>query len=229
MEESKDPRIQIHANLEDVQKEIEQAAKDRKSEIDEEMKDQKKALKNEMKDLKDEAKSGYEEYKTYKKDSEDPAASEKVSTAKEASKVIKKNIEVDYEESKEQLDRDADMRKESIDRMLDDSDDAMEARQQREVRDNRMAGQTNSLIPEPDMNDSANMKMENSGKTEEGNMNMNRASAAISSPVYEVEDTLITDDHSDEFVLIHEERMYADADADSMNESKNNRNSCQPK
>jgi len=146
MEKNHDPRFHIHANLDEVQQEIEKAAKDRKSEIKDEIKDQKKSLKDEMKDLKSEADGSYKDYKNYKDDSDDPVASEKISTAKEASKVIKKSIELDYEDSIDMVDREGDKRMDSIDRMLDDSDEAIEARRRREMRDNREPSNIDAII-----------------------------------------------------------------------------------
>lgn len=146
MEKNHDPRFHIHANLDEVQQDIEKAAKDRKSEIKDEIKDQKKSLKDEMKDLKSEADDSYKDYKNYKDDSDDPVASEKISTAKEASKVIKKSIELDYEDSIDMVDREGDKRMDSIDRMLDDSDEAIEARRRREIRDNREPSNIDAII-----------------------------------------------------------------------------------
>ncbi len=146
MEKNHDPRFHIYANLDEVQQEIEKAAKDRKSEIKDEIRDQKKSLKDEMKDLKSEADDSYKDYKNYKDDSDDPVASEKISTAKEASKVIKKSIELDYEDSIDMVDREGDRRMDSIDRMLDDSDEAIEARRRREIRDNREPSNIDALI-----------------------------------------------------------------------------------
>lgn len=123
MEDKRDPRFQIHADLDQVQKDIEKAADDRKSEIKQEIKDQKKSLKEEAKDLKQEAKDNYKEYKDYKKESEDPLADEKIATAKKASKVVTKGIDLDYNDSKDMLEKEAEKRMESIDMMLSDSDE----------------------------------------------------------------------------------------------------------
>jgi len=122
MENSKDPRIQIYTNLDNVQDDIEKAADERKREIKQEAKDQIDSMKDGVKDLKQEAKDSFKSYKEYKKDSDDPVADEKISTAKEATKVVQKNIENDYEETKKKIEDEADMRINSIDNMLDDSD-----------------------------------------------------------------------------------------------------------
>jgi len=119
MEEQRDPRIQIYANLDHVQSDLEKAADERKKEIKQEAKDQISSLKDGVKDLKGEAKDSYKDYKDMKKESDDPLAKEKISTAKEASKVVEKGIEQDYEETKAKIERDAEHRINSIDNMLD--------------------------------------------------------------------------------------------------------------
>lgn len=121
MDESRDPRIQIYANLDDVQKEIEQAAKERKDEIRSEAKEYQKSVRAEMKDLIKETKDCFRQYQDYKKSTDDPIASEKISTAKEASKVVEKGIKNDYEETKDRIDREAEHRINSIDNMFGDS------------------------------------------------------------------------------------------------------------
>ncbi|MDU1904341.1 MAG: hypothetical protein E6772_06100 [Dysgonomonas sp.] len=126
MEENRDPRIQIYANLDNVQNEIEKAAKDRKSEIKQEAKDQINSLKDEVKDLKDEAKESFKNYKEMKKDSDDPLAKEKISTAKEASKVIEKGIDNDYEQTKNRIEKEAEFRLNSIDNMLEENDESID-------------------------------------------------------------------------------------------------------
>jgi len=194
MENSQDPRIQIHANLDDVQKEIEKAAEDRKDEIKQEMKDHKSTLKDEVKDLKQEAKDSYKEYKEYKKDSEDPVADEKIATAKQASKVVTKSIDLDYQDTKDQIDMEAEDRMKSIDRMFDNSDDTVDAHNQRSVRNANITGSTESMIT-----GQTDMPASNIGNTPMGNACSNR-------PDYEMRDTLITDDMSDDYLYIHEER-----------------------
>lgn len=120
MNESRDPRILIYSNLDNVQKDIEQAAQERKNEIKGEMKDQKKSLKDGVKDLKQEVKDNFKEYKEYKKESGDPLADQKISTAKEASKVVEKGIDHDHKTSLDRIDREAEHRMNSIDNMLKD-------------------------------------------------------------------------------------------------------------
>lgn len=122
MEESRDPRIQIYANLDNVQNDIEKAAKDRIDEIKNEAKEEKKSVKDGVKDLKQTAKDSYKEYKDFKKDSGDPLADEKISTAKEATRVVQKGIDHDHEQTKNQIDYHAEERINSIKNMLDDSD-----------------------------------------------------------------------------------------------------------
>ena len=124
MDNKNDPRILIYSNLDNVQKDLEDTAKDRISEIKNEAKEQKDSLKSGVKDLKQEAKDSYNEYKEYKKDSGDPLASEKISTAKEAHKVVEKGIENDYQQTVDQIDREAEHRINSINNMLDDSKEA---------------------------------------------------------------------------------------------------------
>jgi len=120
MDERRDPRILIYSNLDNVQKDIEQAAKDRKDEIRSQMEQEKKSLKDGVKDLKQEAKDSYKEYKEYKKDSNDPAAGHKISAAKDVSKAIEKGIENDYQDTVDRMERDAEHRMNSIDNMLKD-------------------------------------------------------------------------------------------------------------
>jgi len=122
MENNNDPRIQIYANLDNVQDEIEKSAKDRKDEIKQAAKDHIDDIKDGMKNLKQEAKDSFEDYKQKKKDSDDPLAKEKIATAKEATKVVHKNIENDYEETKDKIEREAEHRINSIDNMLNDSE-----------------------------------------------------------------------------------------------------------
>jgi len=123
METNKDPRLQIYANLDNVQDDIEKAAKERKDEIRDEAQRQIDSLKQGVDDLKQEAKNSFEHYKGRKKDSDDPIADEKISIAKEASKVVEKNIEDDYRQTKDQIEEDVDRRLKSIDNMLEDSND----------------------------------------------------------------------------------------------------------
>lgn len=122
MDNIRDPRIQIPTNLNEVQKEMEQAVSDREKEIKQEMADHKKSLKEEVKGLKQEVDNRYTDYKDYKKDSGDPVSDEKVSTAKEASKVMKKNIELDYEETIDRIEEEGNRRLESLDNMMKDPD-----------------------------------------------------------------------------------------------------------
>jgi len=124
MDSKQDPRIQIYANLDDVQKDIEQAAKDRKDQIKSQAKDDKKAIKDERKDLQQGVKDDYKEYKDKIKDRDDPYSKEKSNIAKEAHNIMKKDIEADYNETIDRIDMDADERINSIDNMLaDDKDD----------------------------------------------------------------------------------------------------------
>jgi len=120
MNEKRDPRILIYSNLDNVQKDIEDAAKDRRDEIKNEIKDQKKSLKDGVKDLKQEVKDNFNDYREYKKNSGDPLADQKISTAKEASKVIEKGIDNDHQASLDRIDREAEHRLNSIDNMLQD-------------------------------------------------------------------------------------------------------------
>lgn len=120
MENKQDPRIQIYADLNKVQQEIDDAAKERIKEIKKEVKEDTKAIKNEMKGLKKEAKESLENYKECLENSNDPTAKEKVSTAEEVHKVIEKNIDIDYQQTKDQLTREKDYRISSIENMLDD-------------------------------------------------------------------------------------------------------------
>ena len=196
MENSRDPRIQIHADLNDVQKDIEKAAEDRKDEIKQEMKDHKKTLKDEAKDLKQEAKDNYKDYKEYKKDSNDPVTDEKIATAKKASKVVTKSIDLDYQDTKDQIDMEADERIESIDRMFDDSQETVDKHNERSVR-NALHDNSHGTITgksHPSVSDDQSM-----------NTRSNR-------PDYEIRDTLITDDASDSAWFIHEERDLRDED-----------------
>lgn len=121
MENNNDPRVHIYANLDNVQDDLEKAAKERKDEIKQEAKDEINSLKDGVRDLKNEAKDSYKDYKDMKNDSDDPLAKEKISTAKEASKVVEKGIEHDYNQTKAQIEEEADRRINSIDQMLDNS------------------------------------------------------------------------------------------------------------
>lgn len=269
MEDKRDPRFQIHADLDQVQKDIEKAADDRKSEIKQEIKDQKKSLKEEAKDLKQEAKDSYKEYKDYKKESDDPLADEKIATAKKASKVVTKGIDIDYNDSKDMLDKEAERRMESIDMMLSDSDDAIVAEQrERQLSDDTlmdatmmgggvigasmlgetMADRPSDISASSNLNDNVAPKGQSYEQNREGylssdrlrndsnvqrqqsdikgqqsnirgqqsnnqgqgcgcsNQDYSRSGNEYIRPDYEVRDTLITDDASDEFLLIHEER-----------------------
>ena len=200
MDNSKDPRVQIHADLNEVQKEIEKAAEDRKDEIKQEIKDHKKTLKEEAKDLKQEAKDDYMDYKEYKKDSNDPVADEKIATAKKASKVVTKSIDIDYQDTKDQIDAEAEDRIESIDRMFDDSQETVDKHNERSLRNAQqdnlhgtVTGQSHPSIS--DKNESSQYVSGN----QTGNIRSNR-------PDYEIRDTLITDEASDSALFIHEER-----------------------
>lgn len=123
MENTKDPRIQIPTDLETVQQEIEKAAKERRDQIRNEAKDELKSVKEEAKELKDDVDNNFKGFKGGMKDSELPYSREVVSTAKEASKVIKKGIDADLEESQDRINFDRDQRINSIDNMLDESND----------------------------------------------------------------------------------------------------------
>lgn len=210
MENSRDPRIQIHADLNEVQKEIEKAAEDRKDEIKQEMKDHKKTLKDEAKDLKQEAKDNYKDYKEYKKDSNDPVADEKIATAKKASKVVTKSIDLDYQDTKDQIDMEADERMESIDRMFDDSQETVDAHNERSLRNAQIdavsepliTGKTNAPLSD---NQKGYMGNQTNNINQKDNMRSNR-------PDYEIRDTLITDDASDSAWFIHKERDLRDED-----------------
>ena len=123
MESTKDPRIQIPTDLETVQQEIEKAAKERQDQLKNEAKEELKSVKEEAKELKDYVDNNYKGFKVGMKDSELPYSKEVVSTAKEASKVIKKGIDADLEETKDRINFDRDQRISSIDNMLDESQD----------------------------------------------------------------------------------------------------------
>jgi len=138
MELNQDPRIQIDANLDDVQKDIENAAKERKDEIKNQADEDMKSVKNEMKDLKQEAKDSYKEYKERMKDSDDPYSKEKISAAKEAHKIINKDIEADYQQTKDQIEKDVDYRVNSIDNMFDDSKKEVDQRKDAYLSDDMM-------------------------------------------------------------------------------------------
>lgn len=120
MENNQDPRIQIPADLHKVQEEIDDAAKERIRAIKKEAKEDAKSIKNEMKGLKKEAKEGLKNYKENLENSNDPTAKEKISVAESVHKVVEKNIENDYQRSKDQLTREKDYRISSIENMLDD-------------------------------------------------------------------------------------------------------------
>jgi len=123
MDENRDPRIQIYANLDNVQKEIDSAAKDRIKEIRNEADDDIKSLKKEAKDLKHEAKNQFEEYKKRMENSDDPDAKEKISMAKDASKMVERDIEDDYQQTRVDIENEVDMRINSIDDMQGKQDD----------------------------------------------------------------------------------------------------------
>lgn len=122
MDNFRDPRMQIPTNLKQVQDEMEQAIDDRKKEIRQEMKDQTQSLKDEAKDLKQIAEDKYKDYKEQKKDSGDPLADEKIATAKKATQVVTKDIDLDYKDTKDRIEQEAEGRMESLDRMMDVSD-----------------------------------------------------------------------------------------------------------
>lgn len=122
MENLKDPRMQIPADLNHVQKNIEDAADNRKKEIKDETKQELSTLKNEMKDLKNTSKECYKRFKDEMKDSNDPAKNEKISAAKAMSKVTEKNIQTDYEVTKHSIEDTKDNRLNSIDNMMSDND-----------------------------------------------------------------------------------------------------------
>lgn len=123
MEDSRDPRIQIYANLDNVQNDVENAADSRKVQIKKEAEGDINDIKGQMKDLKQVADDHFKEYKERKKNSDDPRADEKISAAKDITKAIKKEIEVDYEDTKDRIEKDRDHRLDSIDNMLNESDE----------------------------------------------------------------------------------------------------------